>query len=196
MRRDKNDVETIFLNNVLFCFNLCFVFVNRVKYFMFSLNKRLIVNTFFLCFSIRIILFINFLMNNVLMFIFSSFSLILYINVLLFLSSFNCLCWFRLMNFASSTVVAFSSCLLFVFVVAAYDSIALVVLLMFCSMFLNFLFIFLSFTFIVFSRSASTAVRLHDAVTTIVSLIRSCLQFCRAVKFVSLSLFQLFDWIE
>ncbi len=54
------------------------------------------------------------------------------------------------MNFASSIVVAFSSRLLFVFVVAAYDSIVVVILLMFCSMFLNFLFIFRSFTFIVF----------------------------------------------
>ncbi len=38
----------------------------------------------------------------------------------------------------------------FVFAVVAYDSIAVVVLLIFCSMFLNFLFIFLSFVFIIF----------------------------------------------
>jgi hypothetical protein len=149
IRHDKNVVETTFLNNVLFYFNFCFVFVDRVKIFMFLLNKRLIINTFFLCFSTRIILFINFLMNNVLMFTFSIFFLILYISILFFLSSFNCFCWFKLMNFVNSIVVAFFSSLLFVFIVAAYDSIVVVILLMFCIMFINLLFISLNFTFIV-----------------------------------------------
>ncbi len=52
MRRDKNVVETTFLNNVLFRFNFCFVFVDRARIFMFSLNKRLIVNTFFYAFQL------------------------------------------------------------------------------------------------------------------------------------------------
>ncbi len=187
MRRDRNVVEATFLNNVLFCFNLCFVFVDRVKISMSSLNKRLIVNTSFLCFSIRIILFISFLMNNVLMFVFSSSFLILYISVLLFLSSFNCLCWFRLMNFASSIVVASSSNLLLVFVVAAYDSIAVVVLLMFCSMLLNLLFIFLSFTFIAFftisvdsstiTRRSSDNCKLDSIMFTVLSRSKVCISF-------------------
>ncbi len=187
VRRDKNVVETTSLNNVLFCFNLCFVFIDRAKIFMFSLNKRLIVNTFFLCFSIRIILFINSLMNSALMFVFSSSFLILYINVLFFLSSFNCLCWFKLMNFASSIVVAFSSSLLFVFAVAAYDSIVVVVLLMFCSIFLILLFIFLSFTFIVFftiSVDNSTTTRrnndsctLDSIISTVLSRNKVCISF-------------------
>jgi hypothetical protein len=150
MRHDKNIVEATFLNNVLFCFNLCFVFVDRVKISMFSLNKCLIINTFFLCFSARIILLINFLMNNVLMFVFSFFFLFLYINILFFLNSFKCFCWFKLMNFANTIVVTSFSSLLFVFVIATYDSIAVVILSMFCSMLLNLLFIFLNFTFIVF----------------------------------------------
>jgi hypothetical protein len=82
MRRDKEIVKTTFLNNVLFCFNFCFVFINRVKIFMSSLNKRLISIHFFFYFSICLIFFINFLMNNVLIFVFSSFFRILYINVL------------------------------------------------------------------------------------------------------------------
>ncbi len=92
MRRDKSVVEATLLSNVLFHFNFCFVFADRVKIFMFSLNKRLIINTSFLCFSIRIIFFIKFLMNNVLMFVFSIFFLILYINVLFFLNLFNYFC--------------------------------------------------------------------------------------------------------
>jgi hypothetical protein len=52
VRRDKKIVITTFLNNFLFCFNFCFIFIDRVKIFMFSLNKRLIINTsFFLFFS-------------------------------------------------------------------------------------------------------------------------------------------------
>jgi hypothetical protein len=185
MQRDKNVVETTCLNNVLFCFNLCFVFVNRVKIFMSSLNKDLIVNIFSLCFSTRIILFINFLINNVLMFVFSSFFL--YINVLFFLSSFNCFCWFRLMNFANSIVVASFSSLLLVFVVAAYDSIAVVVLLMFCLMFLNLLFIFLNFTFIVFfainvdnntiTRRNNDNCKLDSIMFTILSRNKICISF-------------------
>jgi hypothetical protein len=49
---------------------------------------------------------------------------------------------------------------------------------------------------LLFSRSTSTATRRRDAATIVVNLIRSCSQFCRAVKFVSFSLFELFDWIE
>ncbi len=77
MRRDKKIVITTFLNNVLFCFNFCFVFIDRVKIFMFSLNKRLIASTSFFYSSIFIILFISFLLNNVLILVFSFFSLIL-----------------------------------------------------------------------------------------------------------------------
>ncbi len=77
VRRDKKVVITTFLSKVLFYFNLCFVFIDRVKIFMSSLNKRLIVNTFFFCSSARIILFINFLLNNALIFVFLFFSLIL-----------------------------------------------------------------------------------------------------------------------
>ncbi len=55
------------------------------------------------------------------------------------------------MNFASLIVVVFFFNRLLVFAIAAYDSIAVVVLLMFCSMFLNLLFISLNFAFIVFS---------------------------------------------
>ncbi len=187
MRRDKNVVETTSLSNVLFCFNLCFVFVDRVKISMFSLNKRLIVNTFSLCFSARIILFISFLMNNALMFVFSSFFLILYISVLFFLSSFNCFCWFKLMNFASSIVVVSFFNLLFVFVVAAYDSIVVVVLLIFCSMLLNLLFIFLSFTFIAFftisvnsntiTRRSSDSCKLDSIMFTVLSRSKICISF-------------------
>ncbi len=187
MLRYRNDVEATSLNNVLFRFNFCFAFVDCVKNFMFSLNKRLIVNTFFLCFLIRIILFINFLMNNVLMFVFLSFSLILYINVLFFLSSFNCLCWFWLMNFTSSIVVAFFSSLLLVFVVAAYDSIAVVILLMFCSMLLNLLFIFLSSAFIAFftinvdsntiTRRSSDSCKLESIMFTVLSRNKVCISF-------------------
>ncbi len=77
MRRDKKIVITTSLKNVLFCFNLFFVFIDYVKIFMSSLSKRLIANTSFFCSSTRIILFINFLLNNVLIFVFSFFSLIL-----------------------------------------------------------------------------------------------------------------------
>ncbi len=121
------------------------------------------------------------------MFIFSSSFLILYINVLFFLNSFNCLCWFRLMNFASSIVVAFSSSLLFVFVVAAYDSIVVVVLLMFCSMFLNFLFISLNSTFIAFFtinvdsntiiRRSSDNCKLESIMSTVLSCSKVCISF-------------------
>jgi hypothetical protein len=196
MLLDKNVVEATSWSHVFFCFNLCFVFVDRVRIFMFSLNKRLIINTFFLCFSIRIILFINFLMNNALMFVFSFSFLILYINVLFFLSSFNYFCWFKLMNFASSIVVAFSSCLLFVFVVATYDSIAVVVLLIFVQCFWIFCLFLETLHSSSFSQSTSTATRRRDAITTVVSFTRSCSQFFRAIKFVFFSLFKLFDWIE
>jgi hypothetical protein len=54
MRRDKKIVETTFLNNVLFYFNFCFVFINHVKIFMFSLNKHLIINTFFFVFQLAL----------------------------------------------------------------------------------------------------------------------------------------------
>ncbi len=187
MRRDRNVVEATSLSNVLFRFKLCFAFVDRARISISSLNRRLIVNTFFLCFSARIILFISFLMNNALMSVFSSSFLILYINVLFFLSSFNCLCWFRLMNFASSIVVAFSSSLLFVFVVAAYDSIVVVVLLMFCSMFLNLLFIFLNFTFIAFftisvdsntiTRRRSDSCKLESIMFIVLSRSKVCISF-------------------
>ncbi len=187
MRRDKNVVEATFLSNVLFRFNFCFVFADRAKISMFSLDKRLIINTFFLCFSARIILFISFLMNNALMFVFSFSFLILYINVLLFFNSFNCFCWFRLMNFANSIVVAFFSSLLFVFVVAAYDSIAVVVLLMFCSMLLNLLFISLSFTFIAFftisvdsntiTRRRSDNCKLESIMFIVLSRSKVCISF-------------------
>ncbi len=113
--------------------------------------------------------------------------LILYINVLLFLSSFNCFYWFRLMNFANSIVVAFSFNLLFVFVVTAYDSIAVVVLLMFCSMLLNLLFIFLSFTFIAFftisvdsntiTRRSNDSCKLESIMSTVLSRSKVCISF-------------------
>ncbi len=77
MQRDKKIVITTFLNSILFCFNFLFVFIDRVKIFMFSLNKCLIANTSFFCSSVDIILFISFLQNNVLIFVFSFFSLIL-----------------------------------------------------------------------------------------------------------------------
>ncbi len=83
-------------------------------------------------------------------FIFSSFFRIVYMSVLFFLSLFNYFYLFKLMNFANSIEIASSLSLLFVFVVAAYDSIAVVILLMFCLILLNLLFIFLNFTFIVF----------------------------------------------
>jgi hypothetical protein len=195
-RRDKKIVETTFSNNVLFCFNLYCVFIDRVKIFMSSLNKRLIVNIFFFCFSARIILFISFLMNNVLIFVFSSFSRVLYMNVLFFLSSFNCFCWFRLMNFANSIVVASFSSLLLVFVAATYDSIVVVILSMFYSMFLNFLFISLSSTFIVFftisvdsnttTRRSNDNCKLDSIMFTTLSRSKICILF----------LFELFDWIK
>jgi hypothetical protein len=72
-------------------------------------------------------------------------------KILFFLNLFNCHCWLRLLNFANLVVVAFFFNLLSVFAVVAYDSIAVIILLMFCSMFLNFLFIFLKFVFIIFS---------------------------------------------
>ncbi len=122
--------------------------------------------------------------------------LILYINVLFFLSSFNCLCWFRLMNFASSIVVASFFNLLLVFVVAVYDLIVVVVLLMFCSMLLNFLFISLNFTFIAFftisvdsntiTRRSSDNCKLESIMFTVLSRNKDCISF----------LFELFDWIE
>jgi hypothetical protein len=77
VRRDKEIVIKTSLNSVLFYFNLCFVFIERVNIFLSSLNKRLIVNTSFFCSSVCIILFINFLLNNVLILVFSFFSLIL-----------------------------------------------------------------------------------------------------------------------
>jgi hypothetical protein len=73
VRRDKKIIITTSLNNVLFYFNLCFIFIDRVKIFMFSLNKRLIINTSFFCFLTRIILFISFLLNSALIFVFSFF---------------------------------------------------------------------------------------------------------------------------
>jgi hypothetical protein len=89
-------------------------------------------------------------MNNASIFVFSSFFRILYMNILFFLSLFIYFCWFRLMNFANSIVVAFFTSLLLIFIVAAYNSIVVVILSMFYLMFLNFLCISLNFTFIVF----------------------------------------------
>ncbi len=88
------------------------------------------------------------------------------------------------MNFASSIVVAFSSNLLLVFVVAAYDSIVVVILSMFCSMFLNFLFISLSFTFTAFFTlsvdSSTTTRRRNDncKLNSIMFTILSCNKIC------------------
>ncbi len=87
-------------------------------------------------------------------------------RILLFLNSFNYRCWLRLLNFANFVIVAFSFNRLFVFAIVAYDSIAVVVLLMFCSMVLNLLFIFLNSAFIVFStinvESNTTTRRSND----------------------------------
>ncbi len=103
------------------------------------------------------------------------------------MSSFNCFCWFTLINFASSIVVASFFNLLFVFVVAAYDSIVVVVLLMFCSMFLNFLFIVLNFTFIAFftisvdnntiSRRSNDNCKFESIMFTVLSRSKVCISF-------------------
>jgi hypothetical protein len=88
------------------------------------------------------------------------------------------------MNCANSIVVACSSSLLFVFVVAAYDSIVVIILLMFCSMFLNLLFIFLNFTFIAFFTvnvdSNTTTWRNNDnyKLDSIMFTILSCNKIC------------------
>jgi hypothetical protein len=88
-------------------------------------------------------------------------------RILFFLNSFNYRCWLRLLNFVNFVVVAFSFVRLFVFAIIAYDSNVVIILLMFCSMFLNFLFIFLNFAFIVIStinvESKTTTRRNNDS---------------------------------
>ncbi len=128
------------------------------------------------------------------MFVFSSFFLILYINVLLFLSSFNCFCWFKLMNFVNSIVVAFSFNSFFVFVVAAYDSIVVVILLMFCLILLNLLFIFLNFTFIVFfiiSVDSNTTTRRNNDNCKLISIMFTVLSRSKICIFFFIWVFRL-----
>ncbi len=57
----------------------------------------------------------------------------------------------KIIEFRQSRRRCFFSVRLFIFATAAYDSIVVVILLMFCSMFLYLLFIFLNFAFIVIS---------------------------------------------
>ncbi len=92
-------------------------------------------------------------------------------RIMFFLNSLNCRYWLRLLNFANFVIVALSFIRFFVFVIVAYDSIVSVVLLMFCSMFLNLLFISLNFAFTVFSTINVERMRRNNDSCTLESII-------------------------
>ncbi len=126
------------------CQHVIFLFFNSYYFFHYLFVEQ--------CFDSRLFVF---------------FSDFVKIRILFFLSSFNYCWWLKLLNFTNFVIVAFSFNRFFVFAIATYDSIVVVILLMFCSMFLNLLFISLNFAFTVFStintESSTTTRRSNDS---------------------------------